>query len=70
VFAATNGYLDDIGVDRLRAYEDGLYQFLENRFAAVLGAIAEKKILDDEVRTQLTAALDEYRKDFAAVAAA
>jgi hypothetical protein len=36
----------------------------------VLGAIAEKKILDDEVRQALTAALDEYRKDFAAVAAA
>jgi F-type H+-transporting ATPase subunit alpha len=70
VFAATHGYLDDIAVDRLRAYEDGLYQFLQTRHPAVLGAIAEKKILDDEVRQALTAALDEYRKDFAAVAAA
>jgi F-type H+-transporting ATPase subunit alpha len=70
VFAATNGYLDDIAVDRLRAYEDGLYQFLDSRFPGVLSAIAEKKILDDEIRQQLTGALDEYRKDFAAVAAA
>jgi F-type H+-transporting ATPase subunit alpha len=70
VFAATNGYLDDVAVDRLRAYEDGLYQVLESRHPAVLAAIAEKKILDDEVKKSLTAALDEYRKDFAAVAAA
>ncbi len=70
VFAATNGYLDDIAVDRLRAYEDGLYQFLDSRYPAVLAAIVEKKVLDDDVRAQLTAALDEYRKDFAAVAAA
>jgi F-type H+-transporting ATPase subunit alpha len=70
VYAATNGYLDDIAVDRLRAYEDGLYQFLDSRVPGVLSAIVEKKMLDDDVKKQLTAALDEYRKDFAAVAAA
>ena len=70
IFAATNGYLDDIAVDRLRAYEEGLYQFLDRRFPQLLGAIAETKVLDDEAKRALTGALDEYRKDFAAVAAA
>jgi F-type H+-transporting ATPase subunit alpha len=70
LFAAINGYLDDVAVDRLRPYEDGLYQFLETRHASILGAIAERKILDDALKTDLTSALDEYRKDFAAVAAA
>jgi hypothetical protein len=36
----------------------------------VLKAIAEKKILDDEIKAQLGAALTEYGKEFAAVAAA
>jgi F-type H+-transporting ATPase subunit alpha len=70
LFAAINGYLDDVAVDRLRPYEDGLYQFLETRHASILGAIAERKILDDALKADLTSALDDYRKDFAAVAAA
>src|SRR6186713_2567500 len=49
VFAATNGLLDSVPVEKLRQYEDGLYRFLETRHSAVLDAIREKKILDDEV---------------------
>ena len=70
IFAATNGYLDQVAVDRLRAYEEGLYAFLEARHPAVLPAIAEKKILDDEVKKALVAALEDYGRDFAAGSAA
>ncbi len=70
LFAAINGYLDDVAVDRLRPYEDGLYQFLETRYPSLLSGLAERKILDDALKKDLTSALDEYRKDFAAVAAA
>jgi len=70
LFAAINGYLDDVAVDRLRPYEDGLYQFLEARYPSILSGVAERKILDDDLKKDLTSALDEYRKDFAAVAAA
>jgi F-type H+-transporting ATPase subunit alpha len=69
VFAATNGYLDSVAVERLRAYEDGLYAFLTARHPGVLAAIAEKKVLDDEVKKGLSAALDEYAKQFAATVA-
>jgi len=66
IFAATNGYLDEVPVEQIRAYEDGLYQFLETTYASVLVAIREKKILDDEVKTGLQAALVDYGKQFAA----
>src|SRR6187200_360111 len=59
VFAATNGYLDSVPVEKLRAYEDGLFRFLETRHAAVLDAIREKKILDDEVKAGIQGALEE-----------
>ena len=36
IFAATNGYLDAVPVEKLREYEDGLYRFLETRHPAVL----------------------------------
>src|SRR5687767_4014451 len=68
VFAAVNGYLDAVDVERLRSYEEELYRFLETQRPAVLTAIAEKKILDDEVKPQLAAALEEFGKQFAASA--
>ena len=70
MFAATNGFLDSVDVDRLRQFEVGLYAFLETRYSAVLSAIATKKTLDDEVKKSLTTALDEYGKEFAAASAA
>src|SRR6188768_4061106 len=49
VYAATNGYLDAVAVDRLRQYEEDLYRFLDTRHTGLLGSIVEKKTLDDEI---------------------
>jgi F-type H+-transporting ATPase subunit alpha len=68
VFAAVNGFLDAVPVERLRRYEDDLFRFLETQRPEVLAAISEKKILDDTVKPQLTAALEEFGKQFAASA--
>jgi len=70
IFAATNGLLDAVPVERLRAYEDGLYRFLETRHPDTLSGIAEKKVLDDDVKKALVSALEEYGREFAAGAAA
>jgi F-type H+-transporting ATPase subunit alpha len=70
IFAATNGYLDDVAVEKLRQYEDELFRFLDTRKASLLAAIDEKKTLDDDIKTQLNAALAEFGKQFAAGAAA
>src|SRR6187401_428810 len=70
VFAATNGLLDSVPVEKLRQYEDGLYRFLETSHPQVLTSIAEKKILDDDVKAALKAALEDYGKQFVAVTGA
>jgi F-type H+-transporting ATPase subunit alpha len=64
VFAATNGYLDAVAVERLRQYEDELFRFLETQRPAVLSGISEKKVLDDELKGALKAALEEFGKQF------
>src|SRR6188508_833996 len=66
IFAATNGYLDAIAVERLREYEDGLFRFLDTSASSVLGGIADKKIIDDETKGALEAALTEFNKQFVA----
>jgi F-type H+-transporting ATPase subunit alpha len=70
IYAATNGYLDAIGVERIRQYEESLYRFLESHRPEVLIAIRDKKILDDDLKNQIKAALEEFGKSFTASAAA
>jgi F-type H+/Na+-transporting ATPase subunit alpha len=70
IYAAINGYLDPVPVEQLRRYEDELFQFLETRYPQVLEAIAEKKILDDDLKKTLNGVLEEYGKQFAAAVAA
>jgi F-type H+-transporting ATPase subunit alpha len=66
IYAATRGFLDPVAIEDIRRYEEELYRFLETRHANALGAIAGKKILDDEIRAALEAALNEFGKQFMA----
>src|SRR6478736_3180081 len=70
IYAATKGYLDPVPVEELRRYEEELYRFLETRASNVLTSIADKKILDDEIRGALDAALVEFGKQFSGTIAA
>ncbi|MEP6540062.1 MAG: F0F1 ATP synthase subunit alpha [Bryobacteraceae bacterium] len=64
IFAGTNAYLDDIPVEQIRAFEDGLYKFVENAHPGLLPKIREKKVLDDEVKGMVNGALKEFKERF------
>jgi F-type H+-transporting ATPase subunit alpha len=66
IFAATNGFLDSVEVDQVRAYETALYQFLDTRRSQLLAALSEKKQIDDQIRADLNQALKEFGDTFAA----
>jgi F-type H+-transporting ATPase subunit alpha len=68
IYAATKGYLDGVQVEHVRRYEDDLYRFLETRHPQILRDIAEKKILDDQLRATLDAAFEEFGRQFGAAA--
>ncbi len=70
VYAGTNGYLDSVPVSDVGDYEDELHRFMETRFGNVLATIREKKVLDDEIKNALNAALKEFTEQFAASRAA
>jgi F-type H+/Na+-transporting ATPase subunit alpha len=65
LFAGTNGLLDDLEVKDLRAFEDGLYPYLESS-GSVLKDIVTKKALDDDIKARLTQAIKDYKADFVA----
>jgi F-type H+-transporting ATPase subunit alpha len=66
IFAGTNGYLDNVAVPDLRAYEVELYKYVESRHPALFANIAEKRQLDDQLRAALKQAVEEFTKDFTA----
>jgi F-type H+/Na+-transporting ATPase subunit alpha len=68
IYAATNGYLDPIPVEQVRAYETELYRFLETRQSGLLASLIEKKALDDQIKGDLNKALEEFGKTFATTA--
>jgi len=66
VYAATKGFIDAVAIEDVRQYGDDLYRFLESSHPGVLTGIKEKKILDDEVKAALEAALKEFSQRFTA----
>jgi F-type H+/Na+-transporting ATPase subunit alpha len=66
IYAATKGFLDAVPVEEVRRYEEELYRFVETRYPHVFTGIAEKKILDDEVKAALEGALADFNKQFLA----
>jgi len=70
IYAGTNGYLDAIPVSEVRAFEGELYKFIETRAPEVFAGMAEKKILDDQLKGELDAVVKEFAADFAARKAA
>ncbi|MBI4466768.1 MAG: F0F1 ATP synthase subunit alpha [Acidobacteria bacterium] len=70
IFAGTNGYVDDLPVSESRAFEHGLYSFLDTSYSGLLKKIREKKVLDDELRGETHKALKGFKEKFAAERAA
>jgi F-type H+-transporting ATPase subunit alpha len=64
IFAGTQGMLDDVPVDQVRAFEESLHPFIERRHPRLLPDIAERKELTDELRDALAKAIDEAKAEF------
>jgi F-type H+-transporting ATPase subunit alpha len=64
IFAGTGGVLDDMPVDQVREFEDELYRYVEATNPGVLRAILEKKVLDDQLKAELTKVIKECKEAF------
>jgi F-type H+-transporting ATPase subunit alpha len=66
IFAGTNGYLDDLKVEDIHGFEEGLYKYLDSGQSQLLKDIIEKKTLDDDLKNRIKAALKEYKENYLA----
>jgi F-type H+-transporting ATPase subunit alpha len=59
-------WIRNVPVDQVGRYLKELVEFLDGRHGEIAKALTEKKQLDDGLRTQLDAALKEFRELFQA----
>jgi F-type H+-transporting ATPase subunit alpha len=66
IFAGTGGFLDDLPVEQVRDFEKELYEYVDATNPGVLRTVMEKKILDDQLKAQLTSVIKEAKQQFVA----
>ena len=62
IFAATNGFVDDVPVKRVRDFERDLYRFMDTQAQGVGAAVKKEGKLTPEVEQALRGMLDEFKK--------
>jgi len=66
IFAGTSGHLDDMPVEQVRDFEAELYKYVETTNPGLLRTIMEKKILDDNLKAEMTKVIKECKETFVA----
>jgi F-type H+-transporting ATPase subunit alpha len=66
IYAGTNGFLDDLPVDQVRDFEAELYKYVDATNPGLLRTIMEKKILDDNLKAEMSKLIKECKETFIA----
>jgi F-type H+-transporting ATPase subunit alpha len=66
IWAATNGFLDEVEASSVQRFERELHEFLAERKGPLLDELRQKKAIDDDMKGKLSAALDEFKGVFQA----
>jgi F-type H+-transporting ATPase subunit alpha len=66
LYTAINGYLDDIPVAKIGAFEAGFHQFMGANHPEIGETIAKTKDFSAETEEKLKAAIAEFKKNFSA----
>jgi F-type H+-transporting ATPase subunit alpha len=62
LYAAINGYLDDVPVNRITAFETNFHRFMEANHPEIGKKIAKQKEITPETEEKLKAAIAEFKK--------
>ena len=64
IFAGTSGVLDDLPIEQVRDFEAELYRYVDATNPGLLRTIMEKKILDDNMKAEMTKVIKECKEAF------
>jgi F-type H+-transporting ATPase subunit alpha len=61
IWTVTNGLADDIAVEDLKRFEEELLGFIENSHPAVFETLRTKKTIDDDLKSGLRQAIEDFK---------
>jgi F-type H+-transporting ATPase subunit alpha len=61
IFAGTNGFADQVAVDRMVTWQADLLRYMESSYPEIGREIGEKKLISDDIRDRLRLALQTFR---------
>jgi F-type H+-transporting ATPase subunit alpha len=64
LWAAQNGYFDDVAVEKVKDCQNKLTEFLTTRKTALMGKVAKEKALSDALTAELKAAVAEFKQTY------
>ena len=64
IYAATNGYLDDLPVEQVRPFEKGLLAYVHDKYPEIPVKIAQSKDFSDDTASTLKGAIEEFKASF------
>ncbi len=64
IFAGTQGYLDDIPSDKLKAFEEALFKFVDEKYPDIFHLIESRKDIDPETERWMHQAVTECKEGF------
>jgi F-type H+-transporting ATPase subunit alpha len=64
IYAATNGYLDDLPVTAAKKFEKELYAFMADKYPEVGHTIDKTGVIDDKTMETLKSALEQFKGQF------
>jgi F-type H+-transporting ATPase subunit alpha len=62
IYAVTNGYLDDVPIERVREWEDRFHEYMRTAHPEILDGIMREKRLTDELTEALKNAITEFKR--------
>jgi F-type H+-transporting ATPase subunit alpha len=61
MWSVQNGYFDDVEVEKVKDFQNGLVEFLNTRKEAMMKEIADKKALDDGLIEKMKSSVEEFK---------
>jgi F-type H+-transporting ATPase subunit alpha len=65
LYAVTNGMIDDVDVNKVRAWETGFHAFMKAQFPQVGDKIRSEKAISKETEAELKRGIEQYKKSAA-----
>src|SRR6184192_2707178 len=64
LWAAQNGYFDDVAVEKIKDCQNKLTEYLTTRKSALMAKLAKEKALSDALTAELKAAVTEFKQTY------